>query len=95
MAWRETTKMEQKIAFINEWKSGRFTIAELARHFGISRPTAYKWIKRCEEKGLDGLEELGRKPLSHPNKTAPHVEKRIVDYRIKHPRWKSFANRLQ
>ncbi len=87
MPWRETTKMEQKIEFINEWISGQFTITELCNHFDISRPTAYKWIKRFEEKGLAGLEELERKPHTHPNKTAPEIEKRIVFYRKKYPRW--------
>lgn len=87
MSWRETTKMEQKIEFINEWRSGRFTIAELSRHFEISRPTAYKWIKRYQEMGLKGLQELGRKPRNHPNKTPSEIEKRIVFYRKKHPRW--------
>jgi len=87
MAWRETTKMEQKIEFINEWRSGQFTTAELSRYFEISRPTAYKWIQRYEEKGLKGLQELGRRPRKHPNKTPPEIEKRVVSYRKKHPRW--------
>ena len=87
MAWRETTKMDQKIEFINEWRSGQFTITELSRYFEISRPTAYKWIKRYQEKGLKGLQELGRKPSNHPNKTPPEIEKRVVFYRKKHPRW--------
>ena len=87
MAWKETTKMEQKIEFINEWRSGRFTITELCRHFDISRPTAYKWIKRYEEKGLIGLEELDRNPHNHPLKTPQDIEERIVFYRKKHKRW--------
>jgi len=86
MAWRETTKMEQKIEFINEWRSGRFTITELCRHFDITRPTVYKWIKRFKEKDLQGLEELERRPSNHPNKTAPEIEERIVLYRTKHSR---------
>ena len=50
MAWRETTKMEQKIEFINEWRSGKYSLSDLSRAFGISRPTAYKWIRRYQEK---------------------------------------------
>ncbi len=87
MAWRETTKMEQKIEFINEWRSGRFTITEICRHFDITRPTAYKWIRRYQEKGLKGLEELGRRPANHPRKTPPEIEEKIVFYRKKYPRW--------
>ena len=63
MPWKETTIMEQKIEFINEWRSSRFTITELCRHFDISRPTAYKWISRFKDKGLPGLAELGIEPV--------------------------------
>jgi transposase InsO family protein len=87
MPWRETTKMEQKIEFINEWRSGRFTITELARHFDISRPTAYKWIERFEKEGLPGLDEKGRSPKTHPLKTPEEIEKRIIFYRKKYKRW--------
>ncbi len=87
MAWRETTKMEQKIEFINEWRSGRFTITELCRHFNISRPTAYKWIARFQEKDLGGLEELPRRHISHPMKIPWEIEEKIIAYRKKHPRW--------
>jgi transposase-like protein len=55
MTWKETTKMEQKLEFITEWRSGNFTISELCRQFEISRPTAYKYIRRYEEKELAGL----------------------------------------
>ena len=34
MAWKDTTKMEKKIEFINEWRSGQFSITELSRPQG-------------------------------------------------------------
>jgi len=34
MPWKETTKMEQKIEFICEWRSGKYTITELCKGFG-------------------------------------------------------------
>ena len=46
MAWKETTIMKQKVEFICEWRTGKYTITELCRVFGISRPTAYKLIDR-------------------------------------------------
>jgi len=87
MAWKETTTMEQKIDFINEWRSRNYSIAELCRQFDISRPTAYKYIKRYEKEGLDGLKERTRIPLNHPNKTPWEIEEKIINYRKKHPRW--------
>lgn len=87
MAWKETTTMEQKIEFITEWRSGSFAITELCREFGISRPTAYKYIKRYEREGLDGLRERARAPGNHPNKTPREIEDKIITYRQRHPRW--------
>jgi transposase InsO family protein len=87
MTWKETTVMEQKIEFITEWRSGNYSIAELCREFEISRPTAYKYIKRYEQEGLKGLSEQQRAPFNHPNKTPLEIEEKIISYRKKHPRW--------
>ena len=58
MPWKETTTMEQKIEFICEWRTGKYTITELCKNFEISIPTAYKLIARFEEKGFEGLKEF-------------------------------------
>lgn len=87
MAWKETTAMEQKIEFITEWRSGIYTITELCRQFGISRPTAYKYIDRYEKEGLEGLYEKSRSHSNHPKKTKGYIEDSIVSLRAKHPRW--------
>ena len=44
MPWKEVTSMEQKIEFICEWRTGKYTITELCKNFEISRPTAYKLV---------------------------------------------------
>ena len=58
MPWKTTTTMEQKIEFICEWRTGKYTITELCKSFEISRPTAYKLIDRFENQGYQGLKEL-------------------------------------
>ncbi len=87
MTWKDTTKMEQKIEFVNEWQSGNYSITELCRQFEISRPTAYKYIKRFKEEGLSGLKERPRVHKNHPRKIATKIENEIVKFRKKHPRW--------
>lgn len=87
MTWKETTTMEQKIEFITEWRSGNYSISELCREFEISRPTAYKYIKRYQQVGLKGLQEHQRAPFTHPNKTPLEIEEKIIHYRKKHSRW--------
>ncbi len=47
-------------------------------HFGISRFTLRKWIKRYEEKGADGLQELSRKPHNSPASKITDEQKEII-----------------
>ncbi len=87
MPWKETTVMEQKLEFINEWRSGNFNFSQLCREFGISRPTGYKYIKRYKDRGIEGLKELERRPQSNPLQTSEQIEKAIVKHRKAHLRW--------
>ena len=88
MPWKETTIMEQKIEFICEWKTGKYTITELCKNFKISRPTAYKIIARFEKEGYDGLRELSKKPKTkHPNSTDEKVVESILQLKEKHKLW--------
>lgn len=87
MTWKETTKMEQKIEFITEWRSGNYSFSELCRQFDISRTTGYNYIKRYRKEGLEGLKERSKAPIRHPDKILPEVEKEILAYRKKYPRW--------
>ena len=87
MPWKQTTPMEQKIEFICEWRTGKYTITDLCEHFGISRPTAYKLIYRFEKMGFDGLRESSRAPRNHPNQTSKKITDSILNLKKKHPRW--------
>lgn len=87
MPWKEQTIMEQKIEFICEWRTQKYSLTELCRSFGISRPTAYKIIHRFEECGIEGLKEKSKNPRKHPNKTKESVEQRIIELKEKHNLW--------
>lgn len=88
MPWKETTIMEQKIEFICEWRTGKYTITELCKQFEISRPTAYKIIARFDESGYEGLRELSRTPRGiHPNSTEKEIIDSILQLKEKHSRW--------
>jgi len=87
MPWKETTTMEQKIEFICEWRTGKYTITELCNRFEISRPTAYKLVRKFEEKGYEGLRENSRAPRKHPNATAEDIVDGILQLKEKYSRW--------
>ena len=79
--------MEEKIRFINEWRSGAWSFRALCAAYGISHTLGYKYITRWVESGVKGLEELSRRPRSSPNKTPHHIEMAVVEMRKKQPRW--------
>jgi len=74
MPWKETTTMEQKVEFICEWLSEKYSISELCRFFEISRPTAYRLIQQYEKHVIKGLFEQSKEPINHPNRTCHEVE---------------------
>ena len=73
-----------------EWLIFYFTVGHqqataTAAHFGISRKTFHKWLKRFDEKHLKTLEERSRRP--HRTRTwtvTPAEEQRVIDLRVKH-----------
>lgn len=87
MPWSETTAMEQRVQFIRDWRSARFTIADLCALYDISRKTGYKWIERYVELGPDGLLERSHAAQTVHNKTSPEVEHAILAMRLAHPSW--------
>lgn len=87
MPWKETHAMEQRVQFIGDWLSGRYTKTELCGYYGISRPTGDKWIQRYQALGLDGLNALPKAAKHHPNATAPALCERIVRYKLRHQRF--------
>jgi len=79
--------MDQKIQLLSDYLKDEYTITELSQNYLVSRETVYKWIKRYQEKGMAGLEELSRAPLSHPNATSPEIVSQLIDTRLKHKNW--------
>ena len=87
MPWKETTTMEQKVEFICEWRTQKYSITELCKSFNISRPTAYKLISRFEKNGIEGIKERSTKPQNHPNSTKDEIVKNILKLKEKHKLW--------
>ena len=85
MPGETTDAMDQKEQMIEQWQSGRYSKAELARRFGVSHTTVYEWIGRFSACGCGGLAERSRAPRSQPHKTSPHVVAQIVGLRSQWP----------
>ena len=83
MPWKEQKLETMREEFVKRVLSHEKSKSALCREYGISRPTGDKWIARylAGEK----LSDLSRAPKTHPNKTDPETEKKIVEYRQHYP----------
>lgn len=79
MAWKERCVMDERMEFIKDWQQNRWTVTELAQAYGISRKTAYKFIARFEQGGVNGLADQSRAPQRHPNTVPDDLVAAIVD----------------
>lgn len=97
MPWKERKAVDERKSFIEEWKKGEEDFVELCRRFGIARQTGYKWTKRYEEHGEQGLEAQSRAPQHCPQALSEAVVEAIVSLRREHPRWgpRTLRARLQ
>lgn len=87
MPWRKTSVMNERVQFIADYLSGLYGKIELCRGYGVSRPTADKWIHRYAERGAQGLEELSRAAHFHPNQTAEQLRALIVEAKLRRQSW--------
>ncbi len=87
MPWKETTKMEEREEMIRLWESRLYGKSELARRFGVSRPTIDKWIDRFDEDEEHGLEDRPPIPGSYPHRTDPKIAKQLIEEKRKHLDW--------
>ena len=54
----------------------------VCRRCGISRPTLRKWLNRYKENGLDGLQDVSKRPHTSPNaKIYIQIEEWILSLR--------------
>jgi hypothetical protein len=79
--------MDQKVEFINEWKSKKYTFQSLCEAYGISRALGYRLLGRFKAQGEKGLEPQSRAPHSVANKTLTKVEMAICDLRLEYSRF--------
>ncbi len=87
MPWKETCAMDERIKFVAEHLRQECSLSELCLRYGISRPTAYKWLERYALYGPAGFLEKSRAPKRHPNQTPAAIEARIIALRQRHPKW--------
>src|SRR4029434_8247833 len=89
MPWEQTSVMDQRVKCIADWLSEAYSKVDLCKAYGISRPTADKWIERYRQGGVSGLKELSRAPRSHPNATTEEACEMIIQTKLYRQSWGS------
>ena len=59
-------------------------VAQAAEAAGVSRQTAYRWLRRWRAEGEAGLVDRSSRPHSCPTRLAPVIEQRIVEDRLQY-----------
>lgn len=63
-----------------------WSVAVAAESMGVSRETAYRWVRRFRAEGSGGLVDRSSRPRRSPNQTPVEVEDRICELRVSR-RW--------
>ena len=79
--------MSLKAEFVKRAKRRDANMSALCREYSISRETGYKWLRRFQEEGPNGLDERSRRPHETPLGTAEEIVVAIVQERKRRPRW--------
>lgn len=79
--------MDQRVALVADWLRGEWTITELARRYGVTPKTVYKWVDRYLADPAQGLVERSRAPL-RPGRAMPAtMQGEVLRVRRQHPSW--------
>ncbi len=87
MPWQEVSTVSLRKEFVTLALTEQANRRELCRRFGISPPTAYKWLHRAQGAPAAALEDRSRRPQTSPRRTPPRLEQLVLDVRAQHTAW--------
>jgi transposase InsO family protein len=71
-------KVRHRLAVLRHAEEVTGSVSATCRYYGISRQVFYKWRRRFEELGEEGLRDKSSAPLHSPNATTAEVVGKIV-----------------
>src|SRR5437879_13129991 len=78
--------MSERVRFIARLEEGD-SVVELAREFGISTKTAYKFWNRWKKDGVAGLEDRSHAVERIPHKTPAEIVELMLAMKKQYPNW--------
>lgn len=96
MPFQERSIMSLRYEFVELALHEGSNMRDLCRRYGVTAKTGYKWLRRYQEQGCEGLADLSRAPKHSPLRTPTALEQSILDLRDAHPAWggRKLARRL-
>jgi transposase InsO family protein len=79
--------MDEKLRFVFDFEREEESMKALCIRYGISRETGYVWLRRYRQLGVEGLVELNRAAVRHPNQTVAGLEAAVLGLRQAHMTW--------
>jgi transposase len=71
-------RAKHKLAVLRHAEEISGSVAATCRYYGITRTCFYKWRKRYEAEGFEGLKDRSSVPHHSPNATRPEVIEKIL-----------------
>ncbi len=87
MPWKECCQVDLRRELVQLAGQPGVTRSELARRFGVSRKTVYKWLERFALGGDQALVDQSRRPHRSPAQTCAKMERCVLKVRKRHPSW--------
>src|ERR1044071_9795406 len=85
MPWEVCTPVSKREEFVRLAATESLSLSELCRRYGVSRPTAYKWLERADFQ--QPMTDRSRRPHTSPRRTEPAIEAIVCELRRRHPAW--------
>jgi len=86
MPWKEVTAVNERMQFVARLKAGE-RMSDLCRELGISRKTGYKFERRYEEHGPNGLYDFSRRPKRLARQVSAGIQTAILELKRERPTW--------
>jgi transposase len=74
-------RANRRLAVLQHAEEVSGNVAATCRYYGISRNVFYRWKRRYEDEGLEGLKDRSSAPLHCPTVTHPEVVEKIIHLR--------------
>ena len=87
MPWKACELMSLRWELVTLARQPDADRSALARRYGISRKTLYKWLARSREDDPSAMEDRSRRPTHSPGKTPDEMEQQALSVRQRHPAW--------